>query len=82
MPFVNVIGHDSSKGMFLLERISPLIVMLPTVFFGFGYMSGKKIRTRIHTVISENDKSRIRKEKKRIRKQNNQVRRREPEQLN
>ena len=82
MPFVNVIGHDSKNGMFLLERISPLIVMLPSVFYGFGYMSGRKIRTRIHTVISENDKNRIRKERKRIRKQNTQARRREPEQLN
>ena len=82
LPFVNVVGHDSKNLMFLLERISPVIVMLPSVFFGFGYMKGKKIRNRIHTVISENDKSRIRKEKKRIRKQNNQVRGRKPEQLN
>ena len=50
--------------------------------YGFGYMSGRNIRTRIHTVISENDKNRIRKERKRIRKQNTQARRREPEQLN
>ena len=82
IPFVNVIGHESKSGMLLLEKISPIIVILPSVFYGFGYMAGKKVRTRIHTVISENDKNRIRKERKRIRKQNSQARRRDPEQLN
>ncbi|MBO4470854.1 MAG: hypothetical protein J5841_03795 [Clostridia bacterium] len=82
IPYVNLIGHNNKEGMLLLERISPVIVMLPAVFYGFGYLTGKGVRTRIHTVISENDKNRIRKEKKRIMKQNRQSRRREPEQLN
>ena len=65
----------------LLERLSPLILLLPAAVYGTGYRTGKKIRTRIHTVISENDRKRVRKEKKRIRERNS-PRIKGPEQLN
>ena len=67
--------------MLAIERISPLILLLPAAAYGTGYISGKSVRTRIHTTISENEKKRIRRDNKRS-KQNRTVRRREPEQLN
>lgn len=82
IPYVNVIGHTNKAGMLTLERISPLILLLPAIAYGTGYISGKSIRTRIHTTISENEKKRIRRDNKRRRKQNRPVRSREPEQLN
>jgi hypothetical protein len=82
IPFVNLIGHSSKNGMLTLERLSPVILLLPAAAYGTGYISGKSIRTRIHTAISENEKKRIRRDKKRHKNQNRPVHRREPEQLN
>ena len=65
LPFVNLIGYSSKYGMFILEKISPLLLLLPAVSYGFGYLTGRSIRTRIHTIISENDKKRKRREKRR-----------------
>ncbi len=82
IPFVNLIGYGSKQNMLMLERTCPVILLLPAVFYGTGYLTGKKIRAGIHTAISENEKRRIRKEKKRIRNRNTNQRNREPEQLN
>lgn len=81
LPYINIIGSADKTGVLLLERLSPLILLLPAAVYGTGYRTGKKIRTRIHTVISENDRKRVRKEKKRIRERNS-PRIKGPEQLN
>ena len=82
IPYVNLVGYENNMGMLFLERICPVLFLLPAVSYGIGYLTGKKIRTGIHTAISENEKKRIRKEKKRIRARTGQNRRHEPEQLN
>lgn len=82
MPYVNVIGYGDNAGMLLLERLSPLVFMIPAAAYGSGYLTGKKIRTGIHTTISENEKRRIRKDQKRIRNRNQKTHQRQPEQLN
>ena len=82
IPFVNLVGHSNKTGMLTLERISPLILLLPALAYGTGYISGKSIRTRIHTAISENEKKRIRRDKRKRKSQNRPSHRREPEQLN
>lgn len=82
IPIVNIIGYENKNGMFIIERISPLILLLPAMAYGTGYLTGKKIRTRIHTVISENERKRARKDRKRKNKRTNENRQREPEQLN
>lgn len=81
MPFVNLAGPSNSSGILLVERLSPLILLLPAAAYGTGYLSGKKARTRIHTMISENNRKRIRREKKKTAR-NTSARNREPEQLN
>ena len=82
LPFVNIIGASNRNGILLLERISPLIILILPLSYGAGYLSGKKIRTNIHTAISENDRNRIRKEKKKAAQKRKAARPHEPEQLN
>ena len=82
LPFINIAGYSNKSVLLTIERLSPLILLLPAVSYGTGYLTGKKIRTRIHTVISENDKKRIRKERKRRNRRISSNRHNEPEQLN
>lgn len=82
LPFVNTIGYGNKSAMLLLERISPILLLLPAAAYGTGYLTGKKIRTRIHTAISENNRKRSRRTRKSKANANGTSRRREPEQLN
>ena len=84
LPYVNIVNYSNKNGMLLLERLSPLIVLIPAAAFGTGYLRGKKVRTQIHTMIKTNEQKRIRKEEKRKRRnaRNSAPRTREPEQLN
>lgn len=80
MPYVNMIGAENKDGMLLLERISPIISLLPAVFYGIGYMGGVGVRANIHTNIALGKKKAKRKQAKE-RKARMQTRR-GPEQLN
>ena len=80
IPYINIIGYADKTGMLIIERLSPLILLLPAVSYGTGYITGKKIRTKIHTVISENERKRVRTENRK--RKRNSGRTREPEQLN
>ena len=83
MPFVNIAGSGNRQVMLLLERLSPLLLLLPALSYGTGYLTGRNVRTRIHTAIRENDRRRIRKEKKRIKTRSERERRpKAPQQLN
>ena len=82
LPYVNMIGSENKYGLMILERLSPVILLLPSVAYGTGYLSGRSIRKRIHTVISENDKKRKRKEQKRRNAAARRTTPREPEKLN
>lgn len=79
MPFVNIVGASDKDGMLVLERISPLLNLLPAIAYGLGYMNGVSVRTSIHTNIALGKKKAKRKQAKerRARRQN-----RGPEQLN
>ena len=82
LPFVNLIGSSNKNGMLILERLSPLIMMLPPAAYGTGYLSGRKIRAQVHTAISESDRKRKRKEQKKKRAASAHIKNRETEQLN
>lgn len=82
IPFVNIIGTANREGILIIERLSPLILLLPAAAYGTGYLGGKTIRTRIHTAISDNERKRARKEKKRRKGKPTATHSREPEQLN
>lgn len=80
MPFVNMIGAADKDGMLLLERLSPVLNLLPAVFYGVGYMQGVSVRTSVHTNIALGKKKARRKQAKERRAR--QQTRRGPEQLN
>ena len=64
MPIVNVIGGEGKDALLTLERVSPLLVMLPALFYGLGYQGGVRVRQRVHTQI-EAGKRKIRRRQKR-----------------
>lgn len=80
MPFVSIIGAENKDTMLLLERLSPLLVLLPAIAYGIGYLQGPTLRTRVHTEIHENLKKRKKKETKERKKRAAAIK--APEQLN
>lgn len=64
MPFVTMVGTENREGMLLLERISPVLFLLPAAAYGIGWMQGPKLRARVHTEIASNNRKRLRKERK------------------
>jgi len=80
MPYVNMIGAANKDGLLILERMSPIVCLMPAVFYGVGYMGGVGVRTNIHTNIALGKKKARRKQAKE-RKARMQTRR-GPEQLN
>lgn len=64
MPWVNMVGISNREGLLLLERLSVLVVSLPAVSYGLGYMQGVKLRSRVHTDIAMGKRKRAQKEKK------------------
>ncbi len=83
LPFINLAGSASDKdATLLLERFSPLLVLLPAAAYGFGYMRGPSARSQIHTEIAENARRRIRREKKERRQRRQPAAGKGPQQLN
>ena len=71
MPFVNIVGAENKDALLMLERFSPLLVLLPGLSFGVGYLGGVKVRSRVHADI-EAGKRKIRRRQQRERRQNRQ----------
>ncbi len=64
MPFINLVGSTNHQTVYLIEKLSPLILLLPACAYGIGYLNGPKLRSKVHTAISENETKRKRREKK------------------
>ena len=79
MPYVNMIGAADKDAMLVLERISPIINLLPALAYGFGYMGGVSVRANVHTNIALGKKKAKRKQAKERRAR---MQHRGPEQLN
>lgn len=80
MPIVSMIGTENKDALLLTERLSPILVLLPAVFYGIGYLRGPATRSAVHTEISENIRKRKKKEHREQKKRMAVVK--EPEQLN
>lgn len=79
MPFVNIFGAENKDAMLTLERVSPLLNLLPAIAYGLGYMNGVAVRTSVHTNIALGKKKAKRKQAKERRARRQA---RGPEQLN
>ena len=82
MPFVSMAGAENTDAVLLVERLSPLLLLLPAVAGGAGYLQGVSVRTRVHTEIAENRKKRARREKKARKARLGNMKPKEPQQLN
>ena len=61
MGLTDILRHQT---VYLIEKLSPLILLLPACAYGIGYLNGPKLRSKVHTAISENETKRKRREKK------------------
>ena len=82
MPVFRMADTDNKDLMLTLERLTPLMLLCPCIAYGFGYLQGKKERTRVHTRIAENRRMRKCKENKEKRDRQKNAEPRTPEQLN
>jgi hypothetical protein len=82
LPYINLVGNSDGAAMLWVERLSPLLLLLPAVSYGIGALQGTRVRTRIHTEIAENAKKRIRRENKARKKRMAARTPKAPEQLN
>ena len=63
-PFVSAAALDSKDAMLLVDRLSPLLILLPALGYPVGYLTGPRKRAAVHGDISANNRRRIRREKK------------------
>ena len=78
MPFIGIAGSDHFDAVLLVDRLSPLLVLLPALSYGAGWLMGPRGRSRVHASIGEGEKKRRRREQ---RERQNRARR-QPNQLN
>ncbi len=64
MPFISMAGAENRDMLLFIERISPVLVLIPALSYGIGYLQGPARRKNIHTEIARNNKRRISRERK------------------
>ena len=80
MPFIVMAGADNHTALLLIERLSPVLVLLPALAYGTGYLGGPKERARVHAEIEKNNRRKAKQESKKRKARS--AKPREPEQLN
>ena len=66
MPFVTMVGAENVMGVVWVERLSPLVLLLPGIGYGIGYLGGPKARARVHGDIAASVRRKKKREKKRM----------------
>lgn len=77
-PFVNMVGSRNADALLLIERLSPLLVLIVPMFYGIGYLRGETYRSMVHGGIAANAKRTAQKQRK---KKKAAARRQEPKKL-
>lgn len=80
LPYINVAMTYGNAACTLMEKLTPALVLIAPLGYGFGYLQGVQRRIDVNTGIKSGNDRRKRKEQKE-RKKRQQSRRREPEQL-
>ena len=63
IPYVNIVTANDADRLLTLDRMLPLTLLMPVLFYGIGYLSGPRRRAMIHGSIASNDLRRVRREK-------------------
>ncbi|MDO4484030.1 MAG: hypothetical protein Q4C54_06245 [Clostridia bacterium] len=79
MPVVALVGTGDAAAVLTMERLSPLVVLVPAVMYGIGYTRGVDIRGMVHADIEQGNRKRARQQKKKQKQRRNAD---TPEQLN
>ena len=84
MPYISIVGADNWDAVLVLERISPLLNLMPALSYGVGYIFGTQERAAVHGNIALGKKKQRQKQQKelRARKRRAQQGSRGPGQLN
>ena len=64
MPWVSIVGADNKDAILLLERLSPVLTMIPAVAYGVGYGLGTQERAAVHGNIALGKKKQMKKQRK------------------
>lgn len=75
-PFVNIAGSGNADAILLVERLSPLLLLIAPMGYAVGYMRGEHFRSLVHGGIASNARKAARKQRKK-----QQQRRPQPKQL-
>lgn len=64
MPLVNIVSPYGADALLTLERCSMLVMLVPALFYGLGYLQGIRQRKLVHLGIAEGEKKRRKKERR------------------
>ncbi len=64
MPWVSLAGTENKDLLLLVERISPLLTLIPAVVYGVGYALGTQERVAVHSNIALGKKKQQKKQRK------------------
>ena len=81
MPWISIVGTDNKDLLLLVERLSPVLMLIPVVVYGTGYMLGTSVRAAVHGNIAQG-KKRLAKKQAKERRARRQTEKRGTEQLN
>ena len=51
-PWVNIVGAENKDAILLLERLGPVLTLIPAAVYGVGYTFGKMQRALVHGNIA------------------------------
>ena len=80
LPWVNLLAPYGADVLLTFERLTPLVLLLPALCYGFGYFRGTEVRDEVHTSIAANTRQRQRRDQRRRRQR--QAQPKGPQQLN
>lgn len=63
-PYINIVGIRNTDGMLLVDRLSPLLILLPYLAYIVAYWQGPRGRALVHGSIASNQKRHKRAEKR------------------
>lgn len=81
MPFLNLFNAVNANASLLVERLSPILVLICPMSYGIGYATGLKQRTKVNTSIKIGDEKKKRKARREKKKRTQQRQPKKPEQL-
>ena len=82
MPFASIGAYLGNHAALVVERLSPVLVLLAPMAYALGYAQGEKARIRVNTAIQLGDDKKKRRERKaRKQRQQKQQQCKQPERL-